>query len=141
MLIDIDPKVTPDLLYRLAKMGHGDEIAVVDANYPAYAAGVEVIHLPGISVTETVALILGLIPLDDFVDHPIRAMLPTDSNATRPDVHNDLDKLLESLQIPTSRAAGIERFEFYAAARTCSAIVATSDPAGYGCFTVKKGVL
>lgn len=141
MLINIDPRVTPGLLYRLAKMGHGDDIAVVDANYPAYAAGVEVIHLPGVSVTETVGLILGLIPLDEFVDHPIRAMLPTDASAARPTVHDDLDELLESLHIPTTSSAGIERFDFYEAARSCSAIVATSDPAAYGCFTIKKGVL
>lgn len=35
MLLGIDPRVTPELLSCLAYMGHGDEIAVVDSNFPA----------------------------------------------------------------------------------------------------------
>ena len=31
----IDPLLGPDLLYILRAMGHGDELAIVDANYPA----------------------------------------------------------------------------------------------------------
>jgi L-fucose mutarotase/ribose pyranase (RbsD/FucU family) len=30
MLIGIDPRVTPELLSTLARMGHGDEIVIVD---------------------------------------------------------------------------------------------------------------
>ena len=37
MLIGLDPLLTPDLLHALASMGHGDEIAIVDANFPAAA--------------------------------------------------------------------------------------------------------
>ncbi len=35
MLIGIDPLLTPELLMILRAMGHGDEIAIVDGNYPA----------------------------------------------------------------------------------------------------------
>ena len=35
MLIGIDPRMTPPLMDALMRMGHGDEIAVVDANFPA----------------------------------------------------------------------------------------------------------
>jgi L-fucose mutarotase len=35
MLKGIDPRLGPDLLKILRVMGHGDEIAIVDANYPA----------------------------------------------------------------------------------------------------------
>ncbi len=37
MLLRIHPLLTPDLLHALASMGHGDEIAIVDANFPAFA--------------------------------------------------------------------------------------------------------
>ena len=47
MLTGIDPLLTPDLLRALAAMGHGDELAIVDANYPAAASGRDVIALPG----------------------------------------------------------------------------------------------
>ena len=39
MLKGINPLMTPELLTALARMGHGDTIAVVDSNYPAYATG------------------------------------------------------------------------------------------------------
>ena len=35
MLRGIDPLLTPDLLKILRAMGHGDEIAIADANFPA----------------------------------------------------------------------------------------------------------
>ena len=34
MLWGIDPLLDADLLYALRRMGHGDEIAVVDAEFP-----------------------------------------------------------------------------------------------------------
>ena len=35
MLKGLDPLLSADLLHALRAMGHGDEIAVVDANFPA----------------------------------------------------------------------------------------------------------
>ncbi|TGU57688.1 transporter, partial [Mesorhizobium sp. M2D.F.Ca.ET.147.01.1.1] len=35
MLIGIPPLLGPQLLATLRAMGHGDEIAIVDGNYPA----------------------------------------------------------------------------------------------------------
>ncbi|NCO15697.1 MAG: transporter, partial [Alphaproteobacteria bacterium] len=35
MLIGIPPILGPELLATLCAMGHGDEIAIVDGNYPA----------------------------------------------------------------------------------------------------------
>ena len=35
MLIGVPPILGPDLLATLRAMGHGDEIALVDANFPA----------------------------------------------------------------------------------------------------------
>lgn len=39
MLNGIDPILTPDLFQALCSMGCGDEVIVVDAHYPADAAG------------------------------------------------------------------------------------------------------
>ena len=35
MLINIDPLLNGELLYALRSMGHGDELALVDVNFPA----------------------------------------------------------------------------------------------------------
>jgi L-fucose mutarotase len=48
-------------------MGHGDEIALVDANFPASSLGVPVIRLDGASVTRALDAVLSVMPLADFV--------------------------------------------------------------------------
>lgn len=35
----------------------------------------------------------------------------------------------------------LDRFDFYAAAKLCFAVVRTSDPGPYGCFILRKGVI
>ena len=47
MLKGIDPLLSPDLLRVLRAMGHGDEIAIVDGNYPAEEHGKRVVRLDG----------------------------------------------------------------------------------------------
>ena len=59
MLKNIDPLLTPELLFVLAAMGHGDEIAVVDANFPADSVADstchgQVVSLPGTSMPQVV---------------------------------------------------------------------------------------
>src|SRR4029077_4791777 len=51
MLKGIDPLLNADLLHALRAMGHGDEIAVVDANFPAATMAQRLIRLDGIAAT------------------------------------------------------------------------------------------
>jgi len=39
VLKGLNPLLTPDVLYALCAMGHGDKVAIVDAHYPADVAG------------------------------------------------------------------------------------------------------
>lgn len=141
MLKNIDARVTPQLLYALARMGHGDTVAIVDANFPAYAAGVEVVHLTGVTVPEAVELVLGLVPLDSFVPQPLQKMLPVDPSADTPETHLALDDYLRGEGLSADLVEGLERFDFYAQTKLCSVVVATSHLTAYGCFIVRKGVL
>ena len=53
MLKGIDPRVTPDLMDVLMRMGHGDELLVVDSNYPAFSMPTRtgrVVDLAGLDV-------------------------------------------------------------------------------------------
>ena len=43
MLWGIDPLLTADLLYALRRMGHGDEVVVVDTNFPAASTAMSTI--------------------------------------------------------------------------------------------------
>ena len=60
MLKGIPPLLTPDLLHALASMGHGDEIAIVDANFPSASIGRRVVQVAGVGAHEVLAAVLAL---------------------------------------------------------------------------------
>ena len=66
MLKNIDPLLSPELLSTLRAMGHGDEIAIVDANYPAVSSGVPLVRLDAASTTQVLEAVLSVLPLDEF---------------------------------------------------------------------------
>jgi len=47
VLKGIHPLLSADLLHALQSMGHGDSIAIVDANFPAAANAKRLIESPG----------------------------------------------------------------------------------------------
>lgn len=50
----------------LCEMGHGDEIVIVDGNFPAEKFGKRVIRADGIGGTAMLEAVLSLIPLDTY---------------------------------------------------------------------------
>ncbi len=146
MLKNIDPLLTPELLQVMAAMGHGDELAVVDANFPAASVALRsghgrVVPLAGTSMPEAVRAILTLLPLDDFVDTPVRRMAIDNS----PD---DLPEAQREVQAVIDRAAGrpwptgtLARFDFYEAARNSYAVVLTGERRYYGNVLIRKGAI
>ena len=51
MLKDLDPLLNADLLHVLRSMGHGDDLVIVDANFPAVSMGRRVVAMDGVSAT------------------------------------------------------------------------------------------
>lgn len=139
MLKGIDGRVSPELLYRLALMGHGDVLAVVDANYPAYAMGAPVVRMDGVDAVEAIGLILDLVPLDLFVDHPLRYMVGAPGEPVREVTQGVLDVAEKAEGHPVG-AEGLGRMDFYEQARRAALIVATSEMRSYGCYLLTKGV-
>ena len=62
MLKGIDPLLSPELLATLRAMGHGDEIALVDGNYPGLEHGRRLIRLGQSSETQERQRRLALMP-------------------------------------------------------------------------------
>ncbi len=76
MLKSIDPLLNADLLHVLRAMGHGDDLALVDCNFPAtsVAGNRPLIRLDGVDIPRAGKAILSVFPLDSFVEQPARRM-------------------------------------------------------------------
>ena len=140
MLKNISPLLTPEVLFALASMGHGDDIAVVDANFPAARgareAGVALIRLPGQSSGQVLQAVLSVLPLDTFDAHCAWSMqVVGDASAVPPPVV-EFRGLLGSHGL-----ASLERFAFYAQAARARALVQTGDLRKYANVLLRKGVL
>ena len=139
MLIGISPLLTPDLLHALASMGHGDEIVLADANFPATTHARRLIHMPGIAAPAALQAVLSVIPLDSFVDQPALTMEIVGDSQTRPATVAEFDVLLQQHGYQASKA--LERQAFYQRASQAFAVVATGELRTYGNIILKKGVI
>lgn len=140
MLKGIDPLLSPDLLRVLRAMGHGDEIAIVDGNYPAEEHGKRVVRLDGHGAPRILDAILSVMPVDDMVPEA----------AWRPAAHMDparIEPVFEDFTAvllkhePKQKIVPLVGDAFYNKVKACFAIVASSEPRLYGNIIVKKGVI
>jgi len=141
MLRNIDPLLTPDLLKILREMGHGDEIAIVDANYPAVTDGRRVVRLAGVDATKALRAILTVLPLDTYVDFAAHRMeVVGDPDRIEP-ITVEFQKLLDDLAVEDVRLGSLERFAFYTRVKDAFAVVSTAEGRLYGNIILKKGVI
>src|ERR1700689_2555809 len=110
MLKSINPLLTDDLLAILSDMGHGDEIVITDANFPATSIARRLIRLPGTSATDALEAVLSVIPLDDFVDRPAAAM---DAPGERPAIYPEFESALQQAEGRAIALEHVDRFAFY----------------------------
>jgi L-fucose mutarotase len=146
LLKDIDPLLTPELLYVLAAMGHGDELVIADANFPADSVARSTTHgrvisLVGVEVPDAVRAVLSLLPLDEFVETPVRVMAAGGELSERPEVQRQTQEVIDSAAGRSLPMGAVERFDFYEAARHSYAVVHTGDRRGWGNVIIKKGVI
>jgi len=141
MLRNIDPLLSPSLLYVLRSMGHGDEIAIVDANFPAAANARELVRADGSRATEVLRAILQVFPLDSYEVPAALSMSVVDDPEAVPSIVAEFqDTINEVADHPTTIAA-IDRFAFYERAKHAYAIVSTGETRLYGNIIIKKGVV
>ena len=141
MLRNIPPILSPDLLHTLQAMGHGDEIVIADANFPATSMGQRCHRLDGLSATDVLEAVLKLLPLDTFVPDPALVMeVVGDPDAIPPIVASFQAILTETADNP-AKIDGLERFSFYDRAKQAFAIVQTGETRLYGNIILKKGVI
>ena len=141
MLKGLDPLLPPDLLHALAAMGHGDELALVDRNYPATSTSQRLIRLDGADTAAAARAILSLFPLDTFVDEPLLRMEVVGSPDEVTPVQQELAGIASELDGREVAVGSLERFAFYERSRGAFATVITGEDAPYACFLLIKGVI
>ncbi len=141
MLKGVDPLLSGDLLKILDDMGHGDQLLLVDRNYPAVTSGRPVIRLGEVSVLRAAEAILSVFPLDSFVERPLERMeVDNDPTKTTP-VQDSLLALASQVEGRDLTFGVVPRLDFYDRAKQVFAVVHTLDTVPYGCFILHKGVV
>lgn len=146
MLKGIDPLLNADVLQALRAMGHGDDVVLCDANFPADSVARSTVlgrllRIENVTAARAARAVLSVMPLDSFVDAPALRM----EIVGKPD---ELPEVQREMQVEVDRAEGrswpmgsIERFAFYEQAKQAYAVIVTGERRFYGCFIFKKGVI
>lgn len=143
MLKGIPSILGPDLLYELARMGHGAELTIGDANFPGHTYGKKVVRMDGVRVPELLDAMLRFFPLDTFVPQPALLMQVVPGDATATPIW-DVYKDIVARHDPRGAACfgELERHAFYRRTRERSEVVImTSETALYANLILCKGVV
>lgn len=140
MLKGISPIINPELLKILCQMGHGDEIVLADAHFPAYTLNSNIVRADGIGIPDLLEAILPLLELDSYVEHPLVMMAATSDDELDVNVEKSYLQAISKTNPDTSSIERIERFDFYTRAKSAFAVVMSGETAKYGNIILKKGV-
>lgn len=146
MLKGIDPILTPEILYALSAMGHGDDVVVVDANFPSDTAARttvigKVLRLPGVDTRGAIRAVLSVLMLDNFCPSPIERMAVTNGIDIIPPVQQEALAEVHAAEGRNIKFASLSREEFYARSGKSFCVIATGETRPWGCFIMKKGIL
>ncbi|MFE6257213.1 RbsD/FucU family protein [Agromyces sp. NPDC057865] len=136
MLTGIHPILAGELLAALDRLGHGDELVVADANFPAHRMGAQVVETPGLPSPEVVEAIRTVVPLDGYEGASV--LLMAAEGGERLAVQHEL---VEAASAPADRVAELERFAFYERAAAARLVVRTGELRPYGNLLLRKGVV
>lgn len=131
----------PELLATLRAMGHGDEIALVDGNYPAQEDARRLIRADGLPLIPLLDSILQVLPVDDFVPEALfRASVMGDPARTADPVHREMEKICAK-RAPGFALIALDGAALYARIKRAHTIIATSEPRLYANIIIRKGVI
>ena len=135
MLKGISPAISPSLLKAMAEMGHGDEIVVSDAHFPAHTFNANVIRADGVGAEAILAGMIPLFELDAYAT-PVVMMAAVPGDSLDPQVEESYRQALGY----RGEIERMERYAFYERAKKAFAVVITGQTAKYGNVILKKGV-
>ncbi len=135
MLFGISSVLGPDLLHALRAMGHGDEIALVDGNYPAAEHARRLVRADGVDLETMLAAVLSVLPLEAA----FRAAQNNDP-AQIGDIHHRIDAALLASRFAQA-ATPLAGPQLYPRIKAAYAVVATSEGAPFANVILRKGAM
>ncbi len=140
MLKGINPLLGPDLLKILRAMGHGDEIAIVDGNYPADTDAKRLVRMDGHGVPAIMDAILSVMPLDEMVpETAFRPAAYNDPSRIEP-IFKEFDAIVAKHE-PKYKVTVLVGADFYNRVKGAYALIATTEARLYGNIVLRKGVI
>lgn len=141
MLKHIDPLLSAELLFALDKMGHGDRLAIVDANFPSYSHSSNThISLAGVDASTALVSVLKHFPLDSFSETPLFIMAQDDSEELTESA-KDFVNVQRCSEEASHQYLLVDRQDFYQMAKACQLVIRTNDRRAYACMVLQKGVI
>lgn len=140
MLKGIHPLLGPDLLHALQTMGHGDELVLADANFPAATMGPKLVRADGLGAEALLEAILTHFPLDTFAPASAFRMEMVDTPEIVPPICVSFQQIVHRLAGDFT-VQPLERFAFYERSRKGAYVVASGERALYANIILKKGVV
>ena len=136
MLRNISACISPDLMHALMTMGHGDEIVLADADFPAATYSKRLIRADGVDVATLLDAILPFFPLDSFVEKPTITM-DCSEWGDEPESYERFRAIIRKHHKDFKNFELLKRFDLYKQASLAYAVVVTSEADGN--VILKKG--
>ncbi|AEV36738.1 RbsD or FucU transport [Pseudovibrio sp. FO-BEG1] len=137
VLKGINPIIFPELLKILHEMGHGDELVLSDAHFPAYSVCDKVLRADGCEATDLLQAIMPLWELDQYDPENVMMMAAVEGDQLPDGLVDDYQNALPA----GAQITFVERFAFYEKAKKAYCVVVTGTTRKYGNVIIKKGVI
>lgn len=142
MLLGLPRVLDGDLLKLLSDMGHGDEVVVADANFPAERCGARVVRSMACSGVEMAEAVLRVMPLDHLGGPPACLMAVAEGDdCCEPSIWAEYSRLLANVGYTGELFCMLERDAFYDRAEKAFAVIQTGETALCGNLILRKGVV
>ncbi len=117
----INKLLTGDILKVLCDMGHGEEMVIADANFPAETMAKRLIRVPGVDGGQLLEAILPIFPLDIYVEVSILVMDLTDGDKRKGMKEPEVWQVCRDLSGQT--LGMVKRFAFYERTKKAYAVI------------------
>lgn len=145
MLKGIDPLLNADVLQALRAMGHGDDLIIVDTNFPSDSTARQTVLGKLLRIdapaADVVKAVLSLYPLDTFVDDAAARMEIVGKPDEIPAVQQEVQREIDAAEGKAWPMIPVERYAFYERAKKAYCVIQTGERRFYGCFAFRKGVV